>query len=212
MGISTASFLFIAALLVVQSACVGSLFLPFGGVTSAVSGILGYKISMAGSLLSMLSQGFTGTFNLRAGTDFTESPFQELERRRGLPGHDVTTTTTTEKTEIKVPISALQNVLNMNEEQKLQIDLLFAFLKEIDDRGCVSRMVCESAADALRLGKVGTATKYFFDTNAGVGTKAVSVFVAAAKTGQSRGLAGCAQTFPECTANLPHVLTAAGLM
>ncbi|KAH7955261.1 hypothetical protein HPB51_028138 [Rhipicephalus microplus] len=138
------------SLLVVQSACVGSLFLPFGGVTSAVSGILGYKISMAGSLLSMLSQGFTG--------------------------HDVTTTTTTEKTEIKVPISALQNVLNMNEEQKLQIDLLFAFLKEIDDRGCVSRMVCESAADALRLGKVGTATKYFFDTNAGVGTKAVSVF------------------------------------
>ncbi|KAL3201016.1 hypothetical protein MRX96_012852 [Rhipicephalus microplus] len=177
MGLSIASFLFIAALLVVQSVCVGSLFLPFGPALTS-----------------------------------RNQPFEELEGRRGLPGHDVTTTTTTEKTEIKVPISALQNVLNVNEEQKLQIDLLFAFLKEIDDRGCVSRMVCESTADALRLGKVGTATKHFFDTNMGVGTKAISVFVAAAKTGRSRGLAGCAQAFPECTTNLPRVLTAAGLM
>ncbi|KAL1484946.1 hypothetical protein MTO96_032272 [Rhipicephalus appendiculatus] len=212
MGSSAFSLLFIAALLVAQSAFVGSLFLPFGGIASAANSLIGFKISTAASLLSMLTQGFTGTVNLRAGTAFTDSPFEELNGRSGLLGHDITMTTTTERTEIKVPISELQNVLNVDEDQKYQIELMFAFLKGIDDRGCVSRMVCESAADAIRLGKVGKATKNFFNTNVGVGTEAVSVFVAAAKTGQSRGLAGCAQAFPECTANIPHVLTAAGLM
>ncbi|KAH7955595.1 hypothetical protein HPB52_001691 [Rhipicephalus sanguineus] len=100
----------------------------------------------------------------------------------------------------------------VDEEQKHQTELLFTFLKGIDDRRCVSRMVCESFADAIRLGKVGKATKNFFSTKVGVDTGAASVFVAAAKTGRSRGLAGCAQAFPGCTANLPHILTAAGLM
>ncbi|XP_037512200.1 uncharacterized protein LOC119388913 [Rhipicephalus sanguineus] len=211
MGSSATSLLFVAALLVVQSVFVGSLFLPFGGIASAANGIIGFKISMAGSLLSMLSQAFTGTFNLRAGTDFVDSPSEELSGRSGLLGPDGMTTTT-EKTEIKVPVSALQNVLNVDDERKRQLDLLFTFLKEIDDRGCVSRMVCESVADAIRFGKVGNATKNFFSTNVGVDTGAASVFVDAAKTGRSRGIAGCAQAFPECNANLPHILTAAGLM
>ncbi|XP_037512202.1 uncharacterized protein LOC119388915 [Rhipicephalus sanguineus] len=210
MSSSTASLLFIVVLLVVQSVFVGSLFLPFGGIASAANGIIGFKVSVAASLLSMLGKGFTGTFNLRAGTAFADSSSEELNGRSGLLGYDMTTTT--ERTEIKVPISALQDVLNVDEEQKHQTDLLFTFLKGIDDRGCVSRMVCESVADAIRLGKVGNATKNFFDTNVGVETGDVSVFVAAAKTGRSRGLAGCAQAFPECTANLPHILTAARLM
>ncbi|KAL1482349.1 hypothetical protein MTO96_033857 [Rhipicephalus appendiculatus] len=108
--------------------------------------------------------------------------------------------------------SAGGNAFCVDEKQKHEIDVLFAFLKGIDDRGCVSRMVCESAADAVRLGKVGKATNNFFNTNVGVDTEAVSVFVTAAKAGRSRGLAGCAQAFPECTANLPDILTAAGLM
>ncbi|KAL3201040.1 hypothetical protein MRX96_012873 [Rhipicephalus microplus] len=208
MGSSAICLLFIATLLL-QNVFVGSLFLPFGGIVSAAHGILGFKVSMAASLLSMLSKGFTGTFNLRAGTDFDDSPSDEHTGRSGP--FIIDATTTTEKTEIEGPNSSLQNALNVDEE-KHETDLMFAFLKGIDDHECVSRMVCESAADALRLGKVGKATKHFFDTHVGVGTGAVSVFITAAKTGHSRGLAGCAQAFPECTADIPNVLTAAGMM
>ncbi|KAL1442841.1 hypothetical protein MTO96_046226, partial [Rhipicephalus appendiculatus] len=55
--------------------------------------------------------------------------------------------------------------------------LLFALLRELDDRGCVSRIVCESAAGATRFGKLGNVTKNFFDTNVGVAAGPVSVFV-----------------------------------
>ncbi|KAH6931996.1 hypothetical protein HPB50_002430 [Hyalomma asiaticum] len=204
------SILFIVVLLGVQSTFVGSLLLPFGAIASTASGILGFKISVAASMLSMFTRGFTGTFNFRAGTIIDDPSSEEPDGRSGALVPDVVTTTT-EKTEIKVPISALQGILNMNEEQTQKTELLFSFLKSINDHKCVSRLICESAADASRLGKVGKATNHFFNTNVAVKTGAVSVFVAAAKTGRSRGLAGCARAFPECTADIPHILTVAGL-
>ncbi|KAH7960239.1 hypothetical protein HPB49_018099 [Dermacentor silvarum] len=193
---------------------VGSLLLPLGSIASTANGILGFKISLAASALSMLTKGFKGTFNLRAGTDIADSPSDELNGRSGLLVPDMTTTTstTTEQTEVRVPISVLQDIFKLNHDQRHQTDLLFTFLKEMDDRGCVSRMVCESATDAMRLGQVGNATAHFFETNVAVNTGPASFFLSAAKTGRSKGLAGCAQAFPECTADLPHILTAAGLM
>ncbi|KAH9381794.1 hypothetical protein HPB48_009798 [Haemaphysalis longicornis] len=93
-----------------------------------------------------------------------------------------------------------------------QTDVLFLLLKEVDDNGCVSRLVCESAADALRFGKLGNATMHFFDGNTGVKTGPGSVFVAAAEAGRTQGVQGCATLFPKCTADLPHILSLAGLM
>ncbi|XP_075539525.1 uncharacterized protein LOC142574289 [Dermacentor variabilis] len=210
MKCSILCLLFIAALHGVLGVFVSSLLLPLGGIASTANGILGFKISMAASALSMLSKGFKGTFNLRAGTDIADSPSDELSGRSALmvPGM---TTTTTEQTVVRVPISVLQDIFKLNNEQQQQANLLFAFLKEMDDRGCVSRMVCESAADALRLGQVGNATAHLFNTDVAVLAGPASVFVSAAKTGRSRGLAGCARAFPECTADLPHILGVAGL-
>ncbi|XP_075739965.1 uncharacterized protein LOC142785377 [Rhipicephalus microplus] len=102
--------------------------------------------------------------------------------------------------------------LGFDDQQNEQIAVLFAFLKELNDRGCVSRIVCESTAGTTRFGMLGNVTKDFFDTNAGVTTGAVSAFVAAARTGRSEGIAGCAKAFRECTADLPHVLRSVDLM
>ncbi|XP_050029093.2 uncharacterized protein [Dermacentor andersoni] len=196
----------------VDSAFVGSLLLPFSSITSAI-GILRFKISVAGAVLSMLGQAFNGNSDARTGTNVADSFSREESERRGLVDIGVRTTTTTEQPQARVsPISALQDILNVDEKPKPQTDLLFTFLKDLDDQGCVSRMVCESAADALRLGKVGNATVNFFNTNVGLRTGPASVFVAAAEVGRSRGLAGCAQAFPDCTANLPDTLSVAGLM
>ncbi|XP_065296902.1 uncharacterized protein [Dermacentor albipictus] len=211
MKCSAICLLFVATLHGVLGVFVGSMLLPLGGIASTANGILGFKISMAASALSMLSKGFKGTFNLRAGTDIADSPSDELSGRSALMVPDMTTTTTTEQTAVRVPISVLQDIFKHNNEQQQQVNLLFAFLKEMDDRGCVSRMVCESAADALRLGQVGNATAHLFNTDVAVFAGPASVFVSAAKTGRSRGLAGCARAFPECTADLPHILGVAGL-
>ncbi|KAL1447490.1 hypothetical protein MTO96_028572 [Rhipicephalus appendiculatus] len=210
MGSSVISPQSIVAILVVQSVLVGSPFLPFGGTASATNDILGFKISTAASLLPMLAPGFTGIFNSRAGTAFADSPSEDLNGKSGLPFPDMVTTT--EKTEITVPTSALDNVINFDELRKHQMDLLFALLRELDDRGCVSRIVCESAAGATRFGKLGNVTKNFFNTNVGVAAGPVSVFVAAAETGRSQGVAGCAQAFQECTADLPYILRSVELM
>nr|XP_050029093.1 uncharacterized protein LOC126525075 [Dermacentor andersoni] len=195
----------------VDSAFVGSLLLPFSSITSAI-GILRFKISVAGAVLSMLGQAFNGNSDARTGTNVAESFSREESERRGLVDIGIRTTTTEQPQARVSPISALQDILNVDEKPKPQTDLLFTFLKDLDDQGCVSRMVCESAADALRLGKVGNATVQFFNTNVGLRTGPASVFVAAAEVGRSRGLAGCAQAFPDCTANLPDTLSVAGLM
>uniref|UniRef100_A0A6M2D4H7 Putative conserved secreted protein ovary overexpressed n=1 Tax=Rhipicephalus microplus TaxID=6941 RepID=A0A6M2D4H7_RHIMP len=201
---------FIAALLAVQSASMGGSFLPVGGLASATNGIVGFKISMATSLLFMLTQSVTGTSNVQAGTAFVDAAFEHLGERSGRLFFDMMKTT--EKTGIDAPLSPLHHVINFDDHRNEQIAVLFAFLKELNDRGCVSRIVCESTAGTTRFGMLGNVTKDFFDTNAGVTTGAVSGFVAAARTGRSEGIAGCAQAFRECTADLPYVLRSVELM
>ncbi|KAH7959810.1 hypothetical protein HPB49_013971 [Dermacentor silvarum] len=202
----------VAALHGVDSAFVGSLLLPFGGITSTI-GVIRFKISVAAAVLSMLGQGFNGDADVRTGANVVGSLSREESERRGLLDLVMTTTTTTEQPQVRVsPIPALQDILNVDQKPKPQTDLLFTFLKDLDDQGCVSRMVCESAADAQRLGKVGKATVHFFNNNVVLKTGPASVFVAAAEIGRSRGLAGCAQAFPDCTANLPDIISVSGLM
>ncbi|KAK8778534.1 hypothetical protein V5799_020125 [Amblyomma americanum] len=207
-----------AALHVAQSMFLGSLLLalPFGPIV-ATNGILGFKVAMGAALLSALGRRGLGGhygFHVRAGSGIGDDqrPAGQLGERRGLllPAPSVMTTEQPEPT-VHMPISALRDLLRV-ERPHHEMDVMFTFLKEIDDHDCVSRMVCESAADALRLGKVGNATVHFFADNTGLKTGPGAVFVSAAQTGRAQGLHGCATAFPKCAADLPHILSMAGLM
>ncbi|KAL1475985.1 hypothetical protein MTO96_036872 [Rhipicephalus appendiculatus] len=212
MKVSAVCVVVIAALSCTHGMFVGNMFLPFGSLMTS-SGILGFKISMAASLISLVSQGIlSGDFDSRAGTVALESSTGKVSGRPCRLFPNTMTTATTEQPDARAPIPSLQNALSVDPDQQHQMDLLFTFLKQMDDRRCVSRLVCESAADALRLGRVGNATVHFFNSNVALKTGPASVFVAAADTGRSRGVAGCAQEFADCTADLRRVLWIAGLM
>ncbi|KAL3195540.1 hypothetical protein MRX96_045593 [Rhipicephalus microplus] len=212
MKLSAVCLVAIAVLSCTHGMFVGNMLLPFGSIMSS-SGILGFKISMAASLISLVTQAImSGDYEFRAGTAASESSTGKLSGRPGLLLPNMTTTATTEQPVVRSPISVLQDILGGDQEQQHQMDLLFMFLKQMDDRRCVSRLVCESAADALRLGRVGNATVHFFNSNVALKTGPASVFVAAADTGRSRGVTGCAQEYADCTADIRRVLSVAGLM
>ncbi|KAH6934012.1 hypothetical protein HPB50_019479 [Hyalomma asiaticum] len=168
---------------------------------------------MTFSLLEAVVRELFSDLDARPGTVSVESSTEKQSEESGLLVFNATTTATTEKPEVRVvPASAVENLHNVNQNRQHRMDLLFTFLKELDGRKCVSRLVCESAADAQRLGRVGNSTVQFFNSNLALKTGRGSVFLAAAETGRSRGLAGCAQEFADCTADLRHLLTVAGLI
>ncbi|CAN7947917.1 unnamed protein product [Ixodes hexagonus] len=169
------------------------------------SGLIGLKVALAAKLLSLFGNFFTGHYSLglRAGSGIrgleptllrtsgfnssantTRESWTESVGNGDLLGPAITTTT-----EFVVPT-----------------------LKEVDDEGCVSRLVCENTADSARFGKLGGAVVRYFGKQAAVKSgPGVSLF-AAATTGRLEGIKGCAATFSNCTADLPKIVGMAGLM
>ncbi|KAH7956158.1 hypothetical protein HPB52_006590 [Rhipicephalus sanguineus] len=200
----------IAALRCVHGMFVGNMFLPFGSIMTS-SGILGFKISMAASLISLVSQGIlSGDFETRAGTVIAESSTGKLSGWPGLLVPNTTTSATTAQPDERAPISALQDILSVEPEQQHQMDLLFTFLKQMDDRRCLSRLVCESAAERTAPGQSGQRDRALLQQQRGAQDRSRGRCSLPPQTpGRSRGAAGCAQEFAECTADLRRVLSTA---
>ncbi|KAL3195543.1 hypothetical protein MRX96_045596 [Rhipicephalus microplus] len=213
MKLSAVCLVAIAELSCTHGMFLGNMFLPFGSIMTP-SGILRFKISMATSLISLITDGvMSDDYDFRAGTAASES---STGKPSGLPGllfPKMTTTVTTEQPVMVGLNSELEDIFLCDHwKQQHQMDLLFMFLKQLDDRRCLSRLVCEINAGTVRLGRVGNATVHFFKNSGALKTGPASVFLAAADTGRSRGVAGCAQEFADCTANLERVLSFAALI
>ncbi|EEC00471.1 secreted protein, putative [Ixodes scapularis] len=197
---------FLLFLQTVQALFLGTLLLalPLSPIIFT-SGLVGLKVALAAKLLSIFGNFFTGHYSLglRAGSGIrgleptllqsaafnssanaTSGPWTESANNEDLLGPAIATTT----------------------------EFFAPTLKEVDDDGCVSRLVCENFADASRFGKLGGAVVRYFGKQVPVRGGPGAAFFAAATTGRLQGVKGCASTFSNCTADLPEIVGMAGLM
>ncbi|KAL3195539.1 hypothetical protein MRX96_045592 [Rhipicephalus microplus] len=181
MKLSAVCLMAIAELSCTHGMFLGNMLLPVGNIVSS-SGILGFKISTAASLIPLVTEGITSGDYFRVGTVASESS-------AGKP----------------------EWLASEQEEQQVMSQLLL-LLDRMNAERCMSRLACESAANAQRLGRVGNATAHLFNSTEALKTGAKWGFDAAADTGRSRGISGCDQEYADCPADLHRVLSSAELI
>lgn len=205
------------------------------------TGLIGLKVALAAKLLSLFFTGHYSA-GLRAGSGIrgleptllrssgfnasnnsTSETWTESGVDEDLLGPAISTTTEFFDSTLKVPVATLQKILDVQKTVQKRdspnylsssdpLDNVFNFLKEVDDDGCVSRLVCENSADANRFGKLGEAVVRYFGKQAPVPGGPGATLFAAATTGRLQGMKGCATTFSNCTADLPKIVGMAGLL